>query len=144
MKKLLLALVLMVPMLAFTGCGGDEPQDTSLNNTKWVMASIGGAQYAYNVFEFKSSSFECYTADSNLTPLGEIINGSYSINGSEINFNGFIMRTGISEEIKFDKGSINGNKIVFNVKFRTFNPFAPNDKTGEWYDRTKTVTLIKH
>lgn len=142
MKKFLLALVLIVPMLAFTGCGGDddEPQGVTLNKTKWVMASIGGAQYAYNVFEFKSSSFECYTADSNLTPLGEITNGSYSINGSEINFNGFIMRTSISQEIKFDKGSINGDKIVFNVKFRTFDP---NDKTGEWYDWPNPITLIK-
>lgn len=142
MKKLLLALALMVPMLAFTGCGGgeDEPDNGSLNKTKWVMSSIGGARYAYNVFEFSKTSFENYSADENLTPLGESTNGTYSINGSEVDFNGFIMRAGLFQEVKFDKGTINGDKMTFHVKVRSYDP---KDKNGNWSDWPNAVILIK-
>lgn len=38
MKKLLLALALLVPMLAFTGCGGDdEPQDISISDQSLLV-----------------------------------------------------------------------------------------------------------
>lgn len=53
MKKLLLALALMVPMLAFTGCGGDDEPDnpdtpTSMGiDINWIESNINGTWFCY-------------------------------------------------------------------------------------------------
>lgn len=58
MKKLLLALVLMVPMLAFTGCK-DEPDNNELVGTTWkwnnyLYGAINGGTW-YQVITFTSN-----------------------------------------------------------------------------------------
>ena len=57
MKKLLLALVLMVPMLAFTGCGGgddgqNEPDTpTSMGiDINWIKSNINGEWFCYKYY----------------------------------------------------------------------------------------------
>lgn len=54
MKKFLFALVLIVPMLAFTGCGGDddEPNNPDTPNSlgidvKWLQENIEGEWFGY-------------------------------------------------------------------------------------------------
>lgn len=59
MKKLLLALALMVPMLAFTGCGGDDEPDNELVGTTWkwqnyMFSMVNGGTW-YQIITFTSN-----------------------------------------------------------------------------------------
>lgn len=59
MKKFLLALVLMVPMLAFTGCGNDDEPNTPQENNgsanySWIKNELVGEWECYRYFNSMS------------------------------------------------------------------------------------------
>lgn len=127
MKKLLLALVLMVPMLAFTGCGGgdDEPDmPNSSDKSEITNNNIAGVwEYGDKFVSFTSDGFYCaYLADK------YIASGSYSISGDEIKCNNAYYGTELTFDVSSFKADgfqseveyvdFEGNSVESNIKFR--------------------------
>lgn len=110
MKKLLLALVLMVPMLAFTGCGGDDEPDNpnKPDEPKITNQTLAGVWENGDIFiSFTADGFYCtYLADN------FIASGTYSISNDVVKCNNAYYGTELSLNVsditaKNIKGKVN-------------------------------------
>lgn len=152
MKKLLLALALMVPMLAFTGCGGDNDEPNKPNNsgkpeiTNNTMAGVW--EYGDKFVSFTSDGFYCaYLADK------YIASGSYSISGNEIKCNNVYYGTELTFDVSTFKSDnfqseveyidFEGNSVENNIKFRKSDKIpTPKDNIliGKSYSKLGAYT----
>lgn len=133
MKKFLLALVMMMPMIAFTGCGGDEEPDkpNHPDEPKITNQTLAGVWENGDVFiSFTADGFYCtYLADN------FIASGTYSVSNDVVKCNNAYYGT----KIFFRVSDITAKNIKGKVNYEDFDG-KPTDINVYFNKSDKTPT----
>lgn len=111
MKKYLLILLALLPMMLFTACSSDKEEETPNNlvGTTWqYFEKEGNKITSMTVLEFKSNTVVKIIADDNLDKEPtkkdhEELDATYVLNGKKIS---------IKQDIYSAWGEINGDKMT--------------------------------